>query len=139
MTAEFIRHIWLGGFGNTNITIVDELETEQIIDNFRIPTVPIIFVIGKKKKLSMERILKTFPFIISGGPGSGKITHCQRISTEVAGWEHICMTEVINQIIKSSGEAPSNDYEYFIKRSLKIPKPAKFCQPDRLLPHWCLW
>ena len=38
-----------GGFGKTNITLVDELETEQIIDNFRIPTVPIIFVIGKTR------------------------------------------------------------------------------------------
>ena len=58
MTGEF--SIWVicttlngicisqGGFGIANITLVDELETEQIIDSFRIPTVPIIFVIGKK-------------------------------------------------------------------------------------------
>ena len=43
-----IYDVCLGGFGNTNITLVDELEIDKIIDNFRIPTVPIIFVIGKK-------------------------------------------------------------------------------------------
>ena len=98
-----IYDVCLGGFGNTNITLVDELEIDKIIDNFRIPTVPIIFVIGKK-------IIIFFIFCclfikcIKGGPGSGKITHSERISGEMTGWSHICMTEVINTIIKSSGE-----------------------------------
>ena len=36
----------LDGPVNNNITLADELETEKIIKNFRIPNVPIIFVIG---------------------------------------------------------------------------------------------
>ena len=53
-----------GGFGPTNnITLLDELETEQIIDNFRIPTVPIIFVIGKKQIISMNLFILLKPKI----------------------------------------------------------------------------
>lgn len=73
---------------NGNITLVDELETEKIIENFKVPHVPIIFVIG--------------------GPGSGKITHCQRITAELEDWEHVSMTDVIQQIIKSSESQKTN-------------------------------
>lgn len=52
------------------------------------PRVPIIFVLG--------------------GPGSGKITHCDRLVQERPGTVHINMTDLIQQHIVGNGMSENN-------------------------------
>ena len=43
--------------------------------------------------------------MLPGGPGSGKITHCEATTKEkeFSSWVHISMTESMNQMIENTG------------------------------------
>lgn len=58
------------------------VNTEEIIKNFQLPDVPVIFVLG--------------------GPGSGKITHCEQMTREKTGFVHISMSDIMNTMLKGT-------------------------------------
>ena len=62
------------------------METGSRADNIRFsePRVPIVFILG--------------------GPGSGKITHCDRAVQERQGLAHVNMTDLIQQHIVGNGK-----------------------------------
>ena len=45
---------------------------------------------------------------IKGGPGSGKITHCETQTRELNNWVHICMTEAMNQMLEQDENKNTN-------------------------------
>lgn len=58
------------------------MSTEELIKNFQPPEVPVIFVLG--------------------GPGSGKITHCEQITREKTSFVHISMADIMTTMLKGT-------------------------------------
>lgn len=81
--GETIGHVFTG--------VQDGPMAEKIIKNFKQPKVPVIFVLG--------------------GPGSGKITHCEATiqEKEFSSWVHISMTESMNQMIENTDNKNVNE------------------------------
>ena len=52
-------------------------------------------------KFHFDRLI---PLILSGGPGSGKITHCEQMTREKTGFVHISMSDIMNTMLKGTGE-----------------------------------
>jgi adenylate kinase family enzyme len=38
-----------------------------------------------------------------GGPGSGKITHCEQMTREKTSFVHISMADIMNTMLKGTG------------------------------------
>lgn len=75
---------------------------------FEMPKVPVIFVLGTSKfpRSSESQKLKSCIFI--GGPGSGKVTHCDNLMEEKKGIVHINMTDLLQQYAIGNGKSISN-------------------------------
>jgi len=48
--------------------------------------------------------LRTPVIFVLGGPGSGKITHCDRVVQERPGLAHVNMTDLIQQHVVGNGQ-----------------------------------
>jgi len=73
---------------------------------FDTPKVPVIFVLGKHKvaiRTSRSAFSPTF-FAYTGGPGSGKVTHCDNLMIEKRGIVHINMTDLLQQYTVGNGK-----------------------------------
>ena len=46
--------------------------------------------------------------LVPGGPGSGKMTHCQQMTREKEGFVHISMEDILNTVIKETGRRISD-------------------------------
>lgn len=74
---------------------------------FEAPKVPVIFVLGKNYPLTRtdHRFWGTRVCVCcSGGPGSGKVTHCDNLMQEKNGVTHINMTDLLQQYAIGNGE-----------------------------------
>ena len=49
---------------------------------------------------------------VSGGPGSGKITHSEVLSRRQKGFLHVNMTEMLQQVIDGTGD---KDYKIVVQ------------------------
>jgi len=76
------HHNGTNGWKTTNGQLTSNLSTDELIKNFQSLDVPIIFVLG--------------------GPGSGKITHCEQITRETDGYVHISMVDMVNTMMKET-------------------------------------
>lgn len=71
------------------------------------PKVPVIFVLGTEYR----NYFKTYKFqciffviTILGGPGSGKVTHCDTLMQEKKGVVHINMMDLLQQYAIGNGK-----------------------------------
>lgn len=81
--------------GSANVGNIDMQNTGKI--KFDPPKVPVIFVLG--------------------GPGSGKVTHCDTFMQERRGVTHINMMDLLQQYAMGNGEL--NKYIFFGFQELK--------------------
>jgi len=70
---------------------------------FNAPKVPVIFVLGKDEAITYE-IVVTEIVVCTGGPGSGKVTHCDNLMIEKRGIVHINMTDLLQQYTVGNGK-----------------------------------
>lgn len=63
------------------------------------------------EKLDMADTPRVPIIFVLGGPGSGKITHCDRLVQERPGTVHINMTDLIQQHIVGNGMSESTNGE----------------------------
>lgn len=75
------------------------------------PKVPVIFVLGTQHELyeNFRRRIYGITLIIYliGGPGSGKVTHCDTLMQEKRGVVHINMMDLLQQFAIGNGEYDS--------------------------------
>lgn len=67
------------------------------------PKVPVIFVLGTCSH-DFNRIAINFKYINLGGPGSGKVTHCDTLMQEKKGVVHINMMDLLQQYAIGNGK-----------------------------------
>lgn len=85
--------------------------------------------VGGDEKISPPRTPIIF---VLGGPGSGKITHCDRVVQERSGLAHINMTDLIQQhIVGNGGKMIRKTLMFNYMRVLKL----NFC--DSTFPRRC--
>lgn len=72
---------------------------------FQPPNVPVIFVLGELVFFCYQTLQKCF----SGGPGSGKVTHCDTLMQEKRGVTHINMMDLLQQYAIGNGEFSVNN------------------------------
>jgi hypothetical protein len=72
---------------------------------FQPPNVPVIFVLGLLFAISE---CFQWPFQSPGGPGSGKVTHCDTLMQEKRGVTHINMMDLLQQYAIGNGESQSS-------------------------------
>lgn len=71
---------------------------------FQPPNVPVIFVLGLRTFCGEKLSKLTFKFP-TGGPGSGKVTHCDTLMQEKRGVTHINMMDLLQQYAIGNGES----------------------------------
>lgn len=93
------------------------------------PKVPVIFILGEKSHVkntfehpyghfvdileSRRTFIIDLCFVsISGGPGSGKVTHCDTIMQERRGLVHINMMDLLQQYAIGNGKGGSSSCHY---------------------------
>lgn len=69
--------------------------------------------------------------MISGGPGSGKVTHCDNLADEKQGVVHINMSDLLQQYAVGAGNHITQImlHQLYINTSIKlddIPKKIKY-------------
>jgi broad-specificity NMP kinase len=52
-----------------------------------------------------KRVLSLMNILFAGGPGSGKVTHCDALATEKRGFVHINMTDLLQQFAVGNGKS----------------------------------
>lgn len=119
----------MGSFAEANSSAVDPEESEwkdsrsenrsatasnMPLENtgkvkFDPPTVPVIFVLGNyclsPPILLAGQSAANFRICDPGGPGSGKVTHCDTLMEEKRGVTHINMMDLLHQHVISNGKA----------------------------------
>ena len=69
------------------------------------PSINVVFVIGNTAVLDDATYLPCKQRVISGGPGSGKVSHSQRLSQELRnGILHLNVTELLKDIYRLNGK-----------------------------------
>jgi hypothetical protein len=74
---------------------------------FDTPKVPVIFVLGKCIHLNTyygSDWVYNYLHVPAGGPGSGKVTHCDNLMIEKRGIVHINMTDLLQQYTVGNGK-----------------------------------
>lgn len=90
---------------------------------FELPKAPVIFVLGNLFNHSFTDTLFISHFLNSGGPGSGKVTHCDNLMQEKKGITHINMTDLLQQYAIGNGK---NDHLLFHITRINFLNASKF-------------
>lgn len=70
---------------------------------FQPPNVPVIFVLGLTTRETRTRSC-LINWLFPGGPGSGKVTHCDTLMQEKRGVTHINMMDLLQQYAIGNGK-----------------------------------
>ena len=102
----------LNGHGAANVGAPNtDTQGHQTIQ-FETPRMPVVFVLGKLLPFSIE-MTKLIVFL-SGGPGSGKITHSETLVRHRKGYVHINMTEKLQKLLEGTGKEIISNQQSFL-------------------------
>jgi hypothetical protein len=109
LAEEQAMQEWKGGgrAGSQIITRSPKSGNQQMANvgkvKFQPPNVPVIFVLGLiASSFDIHDLITKINF--SGGPGSGKVTHCDTLMQEKRGVTHINMMDLLQQYAIGNGK-----------------------------------